>query len=82
MYLDKRKKLPMGHSILPRDRKRIRCMLCGKPALWCEYMKWSCGPGISFFYFCGTCWRKPGPCGTSPKQRAEGGCGHGEAKNA
>ena len=68
------KSLPNGHAIAPADRRRIKCA-CGKQARWCEYMRWSCGPGISFFYHCATCWRKPGPGGfnghKSPKQRAE-----------
>jgi hypothetical protein len=73
--------LPNGHPVKPSDRRRIRCHgvtaldHCGKPARWCEYMRWSCravdgSRGVSFFYFCGTCWRKKGPDGTSPAERA------------
>jgi hypothetical protein len=64
------KTFPNGHEVKRADRKRIPCdgvdntKPCGKPARFCEYMRWS------FFYFCAKCWRTPGPNGTSPEQRA------------
>ena len=73
--------LPNGHPVRPADRRRIRChgvvalQDYGEPARWCEHMPWSCKPigggkGISFFYYCGTCWRKKGPDGRTPQERA------------
>jgi hypothetical protein len=64
-----RRKLPNGHRLTREAGRRIRCR-CGKPARFCEYMRWSCGPGISFFYMCEECWRKPGPYGDTPEERA------------
>lgn len=55
--------------------KRIKCGgTAGKPctrrARYVEYMRWSCDPkGISFFYYCATCWRTPGPYGDTPEER-------------
>ena len=60
---------PSGHVVAPRNRARIRC-LCGAPAERCEYMRWSCGPGLSFFYHCSRCWIVEGPDGRSPRDRA------------
>ena len=65
-------KLPNGHLLASADRKRIRCDHpgCSAHAIACEYMHWSCGPGVSFFNFCETHWRTPGPYGDTPEERA------------
>lgn len=63
---------PNGHRLSPVDAAsgRVRCT-CGAPAKFCEYNRWNTGntSGISFWQWCTTCWIKPGPMGTTPKER-------------
>lgn len=66
------RKFPNGHQILKKDRERISCdRMCGRRAVFCEYMRWAGPPkGIAFYHFCKRCWNVVDPCGTSPRQRA------------
>jgi hypothetical protein len=71
--------LARGRAVRPSSRRRIRCggvvalAACGKPARWCEYVPWSSRSGVSFFYYCGACWRAVGPDGQSAAERALSG---------
>jgi hypothetical protein len=42
---------------------------CRRKVRYVEHVKWSMGKGISFFYYCATCWRTPGPYGETPEER-------------
>lgn len=48
----------------------VTCMCGSEQARHVERVRWS-GPikGISFFYYCDACWRKPGPYGDTPEER-------------
>lgn len=63
------------------DNGRVRCSgkprggvgpgsVCGAHAEYVWYMAWSSIPGCSFFYYCETCWKTPGPDGMTPEQHA------------
>jgi hypothetical protein len=67
-----RKQYPRGHVVTCPG---IECQgspteFCHADATRCEYMYWSCGPGVSFFYYCDRHWVTEGPDGSSPRDRA------------
>lgn len=52
---------PVTHRVKARDRRRITCSKCrAAPADICEHVHWNTGntTGISFFYFCGPCFKE------------------------
>jgi hypothetical protein len=62
--------LPIGSIGCGCVPRRTTACFCGAPSRYVEHVRWS-GPtrGISFFYYCAACWRKPGPYGLSPEDR-------------
>jgi len=63
--------LPNGHTLHPSAQVRCQQPGCHEQAKFCGYRRWtSPSKGIAFDYFCPACWRKPGPDGRTPEERA------------
>ncbi len=61
----------MAHEITLVPGQRPIFCVCGKKAKYRESSYWNTGntKSVSFYYYCPTCWKTPGPSGSSPKER-------------
>lgn len=59
-----------SHTVKPEDRKRIKCVRCMlHQARHCLHVHNRVA--VSFEYYCGACWRRPGRVGPSPMALAK-----------